>query len=309
MPNSIYVSDKSKEAMLAFYDCQLNRLGIAFEEKTVETRYGSTHLVIAGPEDAMPVITLHGGNGNTPLNLSLFLSLTKKYRIYAPDTVGQPGKSAQRRVSTKDNRLGYWVIDILDALKMNRAAFVTSSYSSSIFLQLACLAPERISKAALHVPSGIAHGSLLPILTQLMLPWLVYRLRPSRAKLEKAFLPMMTEVNEEFLEYTDMMLRHYKMVLEPPREIKEKEIESFQAPVLVIAAKEDIFFPASTVIPRAKKLFCNMEAEEIEGNHLSSKETLEYVNWRIDQFLMGAKESGNGIQHSVHPTAGTRRIF
>jgi pimeloyl-ACP methyl ester carboxylesterase len=285
--NSIYLNEKSEEAMLAFYDRQMDNLGIAFEEITLPTRYGATHLVVTGPQEAMPLITLHGGNGNTPLNLSLFLPLTKKYRVYAPDTIGQPGKSAQRRISTKDNSLGHWVIDILDALKMDQAAFVTSSYSAGILLQLACIAPERISRAALHVPSGIAHGSLVPIVTKLMLPWMMYRVRPSQARLQKAFLPMMTELNEEFLAYTDMMLRHYKMVMEPPREIKEEEIERFQMPVLVIAAKEDIFFPASKVIPRSKRLFGNLEVEEIEGNHLSSRKTLEHVNWRIDRFLMG----------------------
>jgi pimeloyl-ACP methyl ester carboxylesterase len=262
-------------------------LEIPFEEKTLPTRYGTTHVVVTGPKEAMPLITLHGGNGNTPLNLSLFLPLTRKYRVYAPDTIGQPGKSAQRRISTRDNSLGYWVIDILDALKMDQAAFVTSSYSAGILLQVACLAPERISRAALHVPSGIAHGSLLPIVTKLMLPWMMYRLRPSQAGLQKAFLPMMTELNEEFLAYTDMMLRHYKMVMEPPREMKEDEIKGLQVPVLVIAAKKDIFFPASKVIPRARRLFGNLEVDEIEGNHLSSRKTLEYVNWRIDQFLMG----------------------
>jgi pimeloyl-ACP methyl ester carboxylesterase len=284
---SIYRIPQSEEAMLAFYDRQLDELGIDFEERMIKTRYGTTHILVTGPEEAIPVITLHGGNGNTPLNLSLFLPLTKKYRVYAPDTIGQPGKSAQRRLSTKDNRLGYWILDVLDGLKMDRAAFVTSSYSSGMLLQAASLAPERIAKAALHVPSGIAHGPLLPIVTKLMIPWIVYRLRPSRSCLEKAFLPMMTELNEEFLEYTEMMLRHYKMVMEPPREIRKEEIEKFLSPVLVIAAKKDIFFPASKVIPRAKQIFRNVEVEEIEGNHLSSSKTLEYVNWRIDQFLTG----------------------
>ncbi len=46
----------------------------------------ATHLLVAGPEGAPPLVIFHGGN--------------------APDTIGHPGKSAEQRVSPRDNSYG-----------------------------------------------------------------------------------------------------------------------------------------------------------------------------------------------------------
>lgn len=76
------------------------------------------------------------------------------YRIYAPDTIGHPGKSAETRLSPKDNNYGQWLSDVMDGLGLDRAAFLGGSYSAGIILRLAAYCPRRITKMALFVPSG-----------------------------------------------------------------------------------------------------------------------------------------------------------
>lgn len=284
---TIYKSKKCEIEMMQIYDKQLSRLGIEYEEKMISTRFGSTHVLITGPKNAPPLITLHGGNGNSPLNLGLFLPLTEYFRVYAPDTVGFPGKSEQTRLSPKDSSYGQWVVDVMNGLNLESVPFVTSSYSSSILLQAASIAPERISQAILHVPSGIAHGPIMPMM-KIIVQWLMYPLFPTREKLIKALQSMMTEINEDFLEFCDAMLRDYKMELRGPREFTKKELENFKAPTFVIAAKNDIFFPANKVIPKAKDIIQNLTKTEcIDGGHLSSKEILKHVNNEIIEFLNG----------------------
>lgn len=285
MALSIYKSTACENEMMQLYDKQLAQLNIDYEERTIQTRYGKTHIIITGPKDAPPLITLHGGNGNTPLNLSLFLSLTKNFRVYAPDTVGFPGKSEQTRLSPKDNSYGQWVIDVLDGLKIESASFVTSSFSSGMLLQTASMAPKRIRQAVFHVPSGIAHGPIFPML-KIMARWMTYPICPNRKKLIDAFKPMTTEVNEEFLEFCDAMLRDYKIEMRGPKEFTREELNNFTAPTFVLAAKNDIFFPADKVIPKAKGMFRNLvKVECIDGGHLSSKSTLEHVNKEIIEFI------------------------
>jgi len=251
----------------------------------IDTHYGNTHILITGPKNAPPMITLHGGNGNTPLNLSLFLPLTNSFRVYAPDTVGFPGKSAQTRLSPKDNSYGQWVVDVMDGLNLKSVPFVTSSYSSSILLQTATIAPERISQAILHVPSGIAHGPILPMV-KIMVDWLTFPSHPSRERLIRALQPMTTEINEDFLEFCDAMLKDYKMELRGPKEFTKDELKNFSAPTYVIAAKDDIFFPANRVIPKAKEVIRNLiKTKCIDGGHLSSRATLDDVNNEIIQFI------------------------
>ena len=74
----------------------------------VPTRFGESHVLVAGPVDAPAVVVFQGGNVVNPLTLTWFASLADQLRIYAPDTIGQPGKSAGTRVSANDSSLGDW---------------------------------------------------------------------------------------------------------------------------------------------------------------------------------------------------------
>ena len=283
---SIYKNSKCEKEMLELYDTLLLRLHIEYEEIIINTHFGLTHVLVIGNKDLPPLVTIHGGNGINPLNLGMFLPLTKHFRIYAPDVIGFPGKSAQIRLSPKDNSYGKWAINVLDQLNLKCVPFVTSSFSSGILLQITAIAPERIAQAVLHVPSGIAHGAILPMITKLIIPWTIYTLLPNHNRLITAFAPMMTETNEDFLEFSDVMLRTYRMEMRGPREVSKEELKNFSAPTFVIAAKDDIFFPAYKVIPKAKTIFKNLvKTECINGRHLSSKSTLEYVNHKIVKFL------------------------
>ncbi len=58
MPASIYRSVEGQAEILRLYDEALSRLGIGYESKTVSTRYGETHVLSVGPEDAPPVVFL-----------------------------------------------------------------------------------------------------------------------------------------------------------------------------------------------------------------------------------------------------------
>lgn len=56
---TIYKSKKCESEMMEIYDRQLSRLGIEYEEANINTRFGNTHVLIAGPKDTPPLINLH----------------------------------------------------------------------------------------------------------------------------------------------------------------------------------------------------------------------------------------------------------
>ena len=56
MPASIYRSLEGQAEILQLYDEALSRLKIGNESKSVPTRYGETHVLSLGPEDAPPVL-------------------------------------------------------------------------------------------------------------------------------------------------------------------------------------------------------------------------------------------------------------
>src|SRR5512145_317993 len=129
---SIYRSSQGEAALQAIYDRKLAQLGITTESRVVSTRFGKTHVLVTGPEDGMPVVMLHGGNSINPETLGWIIPLMERYRIYAPDTIGHPGKSAPVRLSPRDNSYGQWLADVLDGLELAQVALMGGSYGAGI---------------------------------------------------------------------------------------------------------------------------------------------------------------------------------
>jgi hypothetical protein len=284
----VYKDEIGQKKIYDFYDKALAELKVNYEEQFVETSFGITHLLVIGDKSKPPVFTLHGGNGMNPLNIKLFLPLINDFCIYAPDVIGMPGKSAPYRMNPKNDDYGLWINEIMEKQNLASAAFAVSSYSSAMLLSFAKIHPEKISKAVLLVPSGIAHGPIIPILYKQMLPFVTYAIKPTRERLKKAFEPMMTEEAEVWYEFFNLILTAYKMELRSPREFKKNEMLNFRAPLFIIPAKADIFFPPKQVLSKAKRIFSSsvsIEEKIIDGKHLPSEATMQEVCMCITEFL------------------------
>jgi pimeloyl-ACP methyl ester carboxylesterase len=293
MRRTIYTSIEGEARILALYDKFQNGLGVSFNDRVVNTRFGKTHVLVTGPEQGLPVVLTHGGNSITPQGLRGLLPLLKKgqYRVYAPDTVGHPGKSAQVRLSSDDQSYGQWLRDILDGLGLDRTAFIGGSFGAGIILRLAAYAPRRITKMALFVPSGIVAVPLASMLFRILLPYLLYRVRPSHQRLYQAVQWMWSDIEDDVLELIEAVFQNVRLEAGMPRPVTESELANFKAPTLVIAAEKDAMFPGEAVIKRAREIFTNLKVAEClkGGTHYSSKHDLEYVNKRIAEFMETAK--------------------
>src|SRR5215207_1688871 len=285
---TIYRSAAGEAEVLALYDWFLSRLDIPYESRTLETRFGTTHLLVAGSEGAQPLMVFHGGNVVNPLTLKWFEPLAREFRIYAPDTIGHPGRSAQRRVSPRDSSYGEWVVDLLDGLGLERVPSVGPSYGAGIILRTAAYAPERVSRAVLLIPSGIANGSLWGMVSEMLVPMLLYRLTGRESLLVRAVRPMFTEEPEDdVVELCGAVFRNVKLERQMPKDTSREELEEFLAPTLLLAAENDIFFPARRVIPQAREVIPNLvAAETLPGSgHFPSREGLKFINRCILEFL------------------------
>jgi pimeloyl-ACP methyl ester carboxylesterase len=243
---------------------------------------------------------LPGANALNPTCLKWFLPLAERHRLYAPDIVGQPGLSAQTRPSSKGDGHAFWVEDVLDGLGLERAPLVGLSYGAGIAIRTMGLAPERVSGAALVSPAGIAASPFLRILVEIGAPTLLYRLRPTEARLRRAAMPLFTEPEDPAfspaIRQLGAALRHLRLDADLPRTATEDELAGFGEPVAVFASEEDALFPARAVLPRAKEIFPNLAlAEFLEGcRHVPSKAALGRVNERVLAFLAGPKETKSG---------------
>ena len=289
MRRTIYKSSEGETRILELYDSFQKSIGVAFNDRMVNTRFGKTHVLVTGPEQGLPVVITHGGNSITPQGLRGLLPLLKKgqYRAYAPDTIGHPGKSAQVRLSSRDESYGQWLNDVLDGLGLDRAAFIGGSFGAGIILRLAAYAPRRISKMALFVPSGIVAVPLTSMVFRIGLPYLWYLLHPSDQRLRQAVQWMGGEIEDDVLQLIEAVFQSVRLEAEMPRPATTAELADFTAPTLVIAAEKDAMFPGEAVTKRAREIFSNLAVVEClrGGTHYSSKLELEYVSKRIAEFM------------------------
>ncbi|PTM59768.1 alpha/beta fold hydrolase [Desmospora activa] len=296
MSTTIYKSPAGEVKMMELYNKQLAKLKIEYKTTQIDTRFGSTHVIITGPEHAPPVLLFQGGNTTNPYILEKFLPLAKHFRLYAPDTVGHPGKSAQNSLSPRDTSYGKWAVDIMDGLGLAQASVVGTSWGGGILLQLGACTPERITKAVLIVPAGIANSSMRRVIKDLAIPMFLYQLFPNRKRLLQAIQPLASDPDEDTIEMVQTVFHHVKVKAEMPGNVTKEELAAFTAPTMLFAAENDIIFPANRVIPQAKKVIPNLTvAEQLNGaSHLffQSYDQLQYVQKQISDFLLhAAKES------------------
>jgi pimeloyl-ACP methyl ester carboxylesterase len=240
---------------------------------------------------------LPGGNALNPTCLKWFLPLVERYRLYAPDIVGQPGLSAQSRPSPKGDGHAFWAEDVLDGLALERAPLVGLSYGAAVAIKTMGVAPERVCSAALVCPAAIAASPFLRMLIEIGPPTLLYRLRPTEERLERAAMPLFTEPCDPAfgpaVRQLGAALRYLKLDADLPRMATEEELAGFGGPVAVFASEEDALFPARAVLPRAREIFPNLAlAQTLEGcRHVPSVAVLGRVNERILAFLAGPEEN------------------
>lgn len=212
----------------------------------------------------------------------------KRWRVYAPDTVGHPGKSAETRLSPEDASYGEWAVDVLDGLSLERVPIVGLSYGAGILLRLAGIAPERIERAVLLMPAGIISPPVLPLLIRIVPPLTAYKLSPTRERLMRAVRPIFTaKPPEVWMEAIGAMFRHLRLERGMPRRVTRDELSTFRAPMLIIAGEKDPFFPGEALLNQARKVLpASVSTLLLEGeSHLLSAQAVDRAVRRIEEFL------------------------
>jgi pimeloyl-ACP methyl ester carboxylesterase len=283
---SIYRSHRGQAEVMALYEKKLAGLAVETQSRMLETRFGPTHVLAAGPSEAPPAMVLTGLSTGAPRILEWFQPLIQDYRLYAPDPIGLPGRSVSTRVPPGNHNYGKWMVDVLDGLGLEQIPFIGVSFGGGILLDTACYAPQRISQAALMVPAGLTRVPFLYMAVKFFIPCLMYRYFPSRKRLLGTVQPLVGEPDDYSLQVFDATLRHVKLTVAPPGPFDKEILAGFTAPTLLFLAKSDIFIPVEPALRRAQELLPGLVAVEVfEGPHIPSESTWQYNAERIRLFF------------------------
>ena len=157
---SLYKSEEGYDAIRQWYDDLLGQIEIPFESRYVGTRFGSTHMLVCGADDAPPIVLVQAVAGSSPLWRNQLPVLAEHFRVYALDTVGQPGRSAPNPPSFFSDDYMNWITDVMDGLGLERASFIGVSTGGWKVMRMATDHPDRVDKVVLLSPIGLSHARL-----------------------------------------------------------------------------------------------------------------------------------------------------
>ncbi|WP_164669360.1 alpha/beta fold hydrolase [Virgibacillus doumboii] len=284
---SIYKSEAGKKTISQQYESYVNSLPFKVERVFVDTKFGKTHVLTAGPPEGKPIFIFQGGNCINPMTLSWFRALASKYRIYAPDTIGHPGYSDETRISAKDDSFAQWTEELMNYFGINHCAFIGPSYGAGIILRIATYMPDKIDCAVLVSPAGIKMGSKLKMIKDILIPMVLFNLTSSKKHLDKIGGNMsdnsMKEMDQAII---GDVFKHVKLEQDMPKLTSKDELRNYDAPTLVIAGKKDVFFTENRIHKAAYQIIPNLiDFQSYDMGHFPSENHLIKINEEIGEFL------------------------
>ena len=162
----IYKSAEGQQAVEALYRAVLQRWPVPYRHLTVPTREGETSVIASGDEDAPAVVLLHGSGTNATSWIRDVAALSRRFRVYAIDMIGETGLSAPSRPPLASDRHAAWLDDVWRGLGLINAHVVGVSLGGWLGLDLAVRVPGRVASLALVSPSGIGRQNHLTMMSR-----------------------------------------------------------------------------------------------------------------------------------------------
>jgi DNA-binding PadR family transcriptional regulator len=125
---------------------------VPYEELDLPTQFGTTHIIVSGPNSGKPVLLLHGQDSCAISWIYNVVDLSQAFRIFALDTIGDMGKSKPIHLPNSREDYARWMLDVFDQLKIEKADLVGLSYGGFLATNFALAFPERVNRIVLLSP-------------------------------------------------------------------------------------------------------------------------------------------------------------
>ena len=291
---AFFKTEAAEARYMAAYDAVLAKWPVAYEEITVPTRLGATHVIASGPADAPPLVLLHAMMATATVWRPNVEALSEHFRVYAVDTVGQGGRTVASRKIESPRDYADWLNDLFDGLGIARASVVGNSYGGFIALNQAAMAPERIDRVVLISPAG-GFVSIMPLFRSMIYQALKGMLlgvfgaggpRPDLPAVVAGDVGF-NEEDEDWLALGGQLMdgsHRINMIL--PAVLSDAELRAIQAPTLLLIAEHEILYEPDPTLRTAMTRMPGLEGEIVPGaHHLAAMAQPDAVNARIVDFL------------------------
>lgn len=270
---SLYKSEIGKTEIFNLYNQKLEDLNINYHYKEVETSFGKTNLIITGESSKPPILVVHGSNGCAPIALETYSGLESHFQVFAVDVLAQPNKSAQTRLSMKNDDYGKWLHEVIDNLNLKNVTLAGFSFGGLIILKALEFKDANIKEVFLTAPAYIVNGNPLKALFKVFIPMKRY-MKTKKIKYVERFLNEVFSEKDAFaIQFLSKVFLHFKMDFSPVPIIKSQDAESIKTSITLIAAENDLMFPGKKMIIRANKIFPSLKKTILleQSKHVQNK--------------------------------------
>jgi pimeloyl-ACP methyl ester carboxylesterase len=285
---SLYKSEQGKNDILSLYDQKLKGLEIDYQYKTVETSFGKTNVIITGDASKPPIVLVHGSNGCAPIALETYLGLETHYQVFAVDVLAQPNKSAETRLSMKNDDYGKWLHEVIDTLELKNVNLAGFSLGGLVILKALEFKDANIKEVFLTAPAYIVNGNPLKALFKVFIPMKRYKNTKKIKYVDRFLKEIFTEKDAFAIHFLSKVFFNFKMDFTPVPVIHRREANLIKTPITLIAAKNDLMFPGDKMIKRAKKILPSLKEVVLleESKHVQNR----VDNKRIVNLINGVFE-------------------
>ncbi len=285
---SLFKTPEGAARYLAAYNATLALWPVPHQALDVQTGFGLTHINTAGSPELPPLILLHGFGVCSTQWFPNIAPLSRCFRVYAPDVLGQMGLSvATRRLKTRQD-CAAWLIEVLDALNLDSVCIVGHSYGGWLSLNLALTVPQRVERLVLLSPAASFGSIPLPFLLRFLSGVLI----PTRFMIHgfmQSTTTMPLSKSHPVVEQLFVGIKHFKgqHIGAPVYSVfSDDELRQVRMPTLMLIGDHDTSCRPNLVLARAQRLIPHMKAElVVGGGHLFPTDQADATNTRISEFL------------------------
>ncbi|GAA1103895.1 alpha/beta fold hydrolase [Nocardiopsis metallicus] len=211
--SAIYRTEAGGQRLQERYRRDLAQVPVPAEHLLAPTREGETFVLACGPEQAPPLVLLHGSGANSSHWFADLPAWSRHFRVYSVDLVGEPGLSAPSRPDLSTEASALWLDDVFEALGLERAALAGLSLGGWTALDYTIRRPDRVTRLALGCPAGVGPQRQWPILGAWLLMLFGRRGRERSVRFllglgrtgDKAVVDAITEVFAQFRPRTETL--------------------------------------------------------------------------------------------------------
>jgi pimeloyl-ACP methyl ester carboxylesterase len=258
---SIYKSPAGEKAVMDLYDSALARWPVPHEMRMIPTRHGETFVIISGDAANPPLVLLHGAAGNCATWGGDVAGYCQRYRVYAADLPGEPGKSAPNRPAWDGPAFADWLTDVFDALEIDQVVLVGMSQGGWTALKFAVSYPARADKLVLICPGGVTVGRVSFFLRMMVLMLFgrwgarrVVRMLFAREPIPDGVEDILTTV-----------MSNFKPRVGVPVIFTDEELRRLTMPVFLIGGDQDVLFDNEKNARRLGRLVPDLTVKTVPG--------------------------------------------